>query len=193
MDSILNMPKLRNVLPHYVGSVNEHFQEWQDCLACRFGQNGGKKIFFRGYIPADVLYIGEAAGESEHSTGLPFVGPCGNPIDTIILQVAERLGMNYKWCICNSVLCSPFDESAQFTTPKLADVKCCQPRVLQFLSIVQPALVVRVGKVAEKLVLPGKSITIYHPSFMLRGDVDTAIKRAAYQIHQVLAPILGVK
>ena len=43
----------------------------------------------RGSIPFNVLFVGEAPGESEDVLGFPFVGPAGKLLDHIIKEIRD--------------------------------------------------------------------------------------------------------
>ena len=59
-------------------------EKWKDCRDCYLCETRNRIVFARGTIPADVLFLGEAPGESENVTGVPFDGPAGNLLDAII-------------------------------------------------------------------------------------------------------------
>lgn len=66
--------------------VTAHLDRWADCKFCPLHQNASQKVFFRGKIgwPNTILFIGEAPGEGEDHTGLPFVGDAGAILQEII-------------------------------------------------------------------------------------------------------------
>lgn len=57
-------------------------------------------VLARGSVPCDVLLIGEAPGESENVLGLPFIGPAGKLMDSV---VRDALGAIALCDACGSV------------------------------------------------------------------------------------------
>lgn len=157
-------------------------------------QTANKVCLARGSIPCDVLLVGEAPAESEDSLGVPFIGPAGHLLDRI---VSEGLPMHLRKAFTNIVGCIPRDETgAKFTEPDPLQIKACQPRLIEFVSICQPQLIVLVGKLAQKWFPrqkvnavdekvgwePPKYAEITHPAAILRNNIaaqewmtDTAI------------------
>lgn len=157
-----------------------------------------KRCLARGSIPADVLFVGEAPGESEDSLGVPFIGPAGHLLDRI---VAEGLPPHVRKAFTNIVGCIPRDETGmKFTEPDPAQIKVCQPRLIEFVNICQPQMIVLVGKLSQKwfpkkaLIKPNvgytggpcgtepKYVEMTHPAAILRNNIaaqewmiDTAI------------------
>ena len=61
-----------------------HCEKWQDGCGAEICELANKVVLCRGRLPCDVLFIGEAPGESENVIGLPFVGPAGKLLDKMI-------------------------------------------------------------------------------------------------------------
>jgi DNA polymerase len=60
-------------------------------------------------VPCDVLFIGEAPGESEDAIGIPFIGPAGHLLGRIIDEALQhfsqaiidtlRIGFTKSWLV----------------------------------------------------------------------------------------------
>ncbi len=190
-----DMPKFRAVIPALRVPLQQFMAKWGNCEKCSFGQLGGKKVHFRGYVNARVLFIGEAPGLSEHSSGLPFVGPAGEALDRIIVDAANKSGTDFTWCITNTVLCTPFDDEYELATPKLAQLGPCSFRLMEFIDLVRPELIVKVGLVAGRQIPEAvkykggsaKSVMIYHPSWCLhQNDQEFAEKKVMFDLSKHL-------
>lgn len=128
----------------------KHVRQWKDCAACPLASTRARICLARGDIPAEVLFIGEAPGASENSSGLPFVGPAGKVMDYII-QEAVTLSRPFRYCITNVVCCFPKDlETGQGRQPVKEEIKACAPRLKDLVWTVRPRLIVLVGDVAKK-------------------------------------------
>lgn len=154
----------------------QHARRWSNCRACSLCEGRDKVVVARGKIPADILFIGEAPGESENVIGIPFVGPAGKLLDRIIL---EATGDSLRCAFTNLVCCIPRDEDGGKTAePERESIIACEPRLREFIGIVNPRLVVCVGKLAAVNVRRARAglglgdtklVDITHPAAILRG------------------------
>lgn len=137
------------------------------CHLCEAAATRKHIVIGRGKIPAKLLFIGEAPGRTEDLFGEPFVGRSGRLLDEMLLE-AEIYDDYY---ITNAVLCRPTTADDQNREPTEQEVLNCMQHVCRLSDMVHPALVVFIGKVAEryyKKVFTGFNTTILHPSFVLR-------------------------
>ena len=164
-----------------------HVQNWKDCQECGLGQQRNRICLARGSVPADILFVGEAPGDSENVIGQPFVGPAGKLLDQIVrLSVGD-----YRTAYTNLVACLPRYDGA-LDEPDADDIKACSPRLKEFVEIVRPRLIVAVGALAASYLTGGtkhqikfkepiRTITITHPSAVLRANItqrELMIQRA---------------
>lgn len=80
-----------------VSLYSSHVERWKDCEGCSLRDRRTRVVLYRGKIPCDVLFIGEAPGESEDVVGVPFVGPAGKLLDAMIQEAFGRLTF-CAWC-----------------------------------------------------------------------------------------------
>lgn len=107
-----------------------------------------KVVMCRGKVPCDVLFVGEAPGESEDCLGVPFVGPAGKLLDRIIRNsVPDTL----RCALTNLVCCIPRnpDEGNKADEPLPEDILTCAPRLREFVALCKPQLIVTVGSIAR--------------------------------------------
>lgn len=166
----------------------------------------------RGRIPCDILFIGEAPGASEDVLGEPFIGPAGKLLDQIIWDALNPIGETgweacpYRVAFTNVVACIPFGEDGVKTSePPQEAIKACDERLVEFVRLCKPRLIVAVGLLSKKTIsgaaqfsLDGKSqpewlkhsdcldfLDIVHPAAILRADIakqSLAIKRCIVAI-----------
>lgn len=194
--------------------VQNHINKWNGCKLCPLGCQPelANYVFYRGHVPAEVVFIGEAPGSSENGTGFPFANPsaAGGVFDTILEGILQQFP-KLTWSVTNSVLCFPVNRNPQkkgdFRTPTNEEIKACSPRLMEFLRLCEPRLIVVMGQVAEKainMITMGfgvyeksnpRIIKIPHPSWMQRdeGRVDTEleIKRAVLNVTGVIRSLKG--
>lgn len=135
-------------------------------------------VFADGNPDSGLMFIGEAPGEDEDIQGLPFVGKSGQ----LLSYFLSEIGLTRKdYYITNIINWRP----PANRTPTSDEISLMLPFVKKHIEIIEPKLIVLVGSVALKALLPPhKSITaaqsnffeselgefyvIYHPSYALR-------------------------
>jgi len=131
-------------------------------------------VFARGTLPCEVLFIGEAPGDSEDILGKPFIGPAGKLLDKIIKE-SQEYSREYTYAITNLICCIPKGEENDKIEPPEKSVEACRPRLKEFIyKLAKPKLVITVGKYAQKyyatMVSDTTSEAIVHPAFILRAE-----------------------
>lgn len=159
----------------------QHVQRWK--AGCGSDQCGGKKVVLaRGQVPCDVLFVGEAPGPSENVVGQPFIGPAGRLLDEIIRQATADLPTKFRFAFTNVVGCMPAHQESvkKFDEPDDEQVEDCTPRLLEFIGLAKPRLLVMVGKTAADWLTAGykhsiphgvpNTLGMMHPAAILRGN-----------------------
>lgn len=167
----------------------KHKESWQGCTKCPLCYNRNHVVLCRGRIPADVLFMGEAPGESENIIGYPFVGPAGEEFDDIIESIEADYG-DFRYALTNTVACAPLEDDQTIREPKKEEMVSCFSRVTSLLRIVEPKLIVFLGRIAAKNRLPldryyesissrkermPKYLELVHPSAIIRQVPSTAV------------------
>lgn len=156
-----------------------HVQLWKKCHRCSLHRHRENVVLYRGSIPCQVLFTGEAPGESEDLSGFPFTGPAGSVLDSILAATVIKASLTYG--IANLIGCFPLDESDpsahEFRKPRATEMKACWPRLSDLIHHAKPSLIVTLGAMAESRIkassLKTRRINVYHPSYILRSDSDT--------------------
>lgn len=105
-------------------------------------------VMGRGNVDAPIHLIGEAPGEAESRTGLPFMGKAG--VD-VLNPILDELGIADKVYISNICRCRPPNNR----TPTTDETNVCsQLYLMRELAIVQPIIVVGLGGTAKKFLFP---------------------------------------
>ncbi len=178
--------------PLPVLTAYQQFRErWIDCTTCELCECRTKVVLARGRIPAEILFVGEAPGSSEDDVGIPFVpgAPAGRLLETIIdrsLGAENRLRATkgipiLRHCFTNLVCCIP-KINGEKSEPDDDHIQSCSPRLIEFVELVEPELIVCVGAQARDWLDPGyrhsvklerqvPMVSIDHPSYILRANV----------------------
>ena len=161
--------------------------KYENCDKCELHRVRRRIVLAKGTIPADVLICGEAPGPSENKIGVPFVGPAGNLLHRIIERAELNTGKDLTKCFTNIICCIPKSEenSKKFAQPPAYAIKACSPRLLEFVKLCQPRLIVLVGQLSAKytplcsenlweLGLPQipNRVEVLHPAAILRMKTD---------------------
>lgn len=188
-----------------------HKQEWENCQRCELCHTRQRVVLFRGVIPCDVLFIGEAPGRSEDSLGRPFIGPAGKLLDQIIERSFPHSeeadlpqGYALSYGITNLVGCIPLEGGKKTLEPSVEQIQSCAPRLQEIVEIAKPKLLVAVGNLARDWIdqkyaggvrlPPIPQIAITHPSAILRANIaqrGLLVQRAIVAIRDGVEEILS--
>lgn len=156
-------------------NYKQHRAKWDACTGCSLCTNRRRVVLYRGDLPADVLFIGEAPGTSEDDLGQPFVGPAGQLLNRIITNA--MFGRKVRLGFTNLVACIPLgDDGKKAVEPPADAIAACSTRLHECFSLANPKGLVFVGKLpssvlgAIKPYSEGLSTTITHPAAILRAE-----------------------
>ena len=160
-----------------------------DCSKCDISKYCNHKVTHyifshRPSIHIDILFIGEAPGESEYLNKEPFIGPAGICLREII---DESVPNDISFCITNSILCTPFTDESRYTirAPFLSEVKECAPHLQSLYRRLKPKYIVALGKVAEKAVISlAKTLPIPHYVHIVHPSKISQSKDYHYQFEK---------
>ena len=162
------------------------------CSACALCQGRKQAVLGVGDASAAWLFIGEGPGAEEDARGEPFVGPAGKLLDAMLAAIDLRRGEDVY--IANAVKCRPPNNR----TPEIAEISACAPYLKRQIALLQPRLIVLLGRAAAHAVLGnagplgalrgkpfeypasdcnGRRIPVvvtYHPAYLLRTLPDKA-------------------
>lgn len=186
-------------------TFKDHVKQWSNCTACDLCGGRRSVVLARGKLPCDVLFVGEAPGESEDVMGYPFAGPAGKLLDKMVrLALADCLQPGaacLRMAYTNLVACIPREDGRKAGEPPKAAIKACAPRLAQLGKLASPKLLVCVGQLTAKhapeaLQWPKGELpllAIVHPTAILRASVaqqSFAIERCIVQLKQAFDDLL---
>jgi DNA polymerase len=115
-----------------------------------------------GSPTADVMLVGEAPGASEDKQGRPFVGRAGKLLDELLAEAGLERGDVY---ITNVVKARPPGNR----DPRADEVAHWMPFLERELALVQPRLVIPLGRHALAHFAPGEKISQVHGQLIREG------------------------
>ena len=163
-----------------------HFKDLvkrSNCSQCELHRGRRNIVIDRGNPSSKVIVIGEAPGENEDIMGSAFVGRAGKLLDNIMKSI--NLDTEKDVLIANIVKCKPPGNRA----PVREEVNACLPYLHKQIDLVQPQVIVLLGAVALKHMIPEKGdfamaeeagtffasneypgvhfMVLYHPAYLL--------------------------
>ena len=150
----------------------------QNCENCPLGKKKTNLVFGVGNKKADIMFIGEAPGEKEDLSGIPFVGAAGKLLDRFLEAVDISRDDVY---IANILKCRP----PKNRDPLPEEEDACIDYLREQVRLINPTLIVCLGRIsAMRLIKPDFRITkehgvwferagkricaVYHPAALLR-------------------------
>jgi len=180
-------------------SLAELKNEVTQCTACSLHKTRQQIVFGEGCNETPLVCIGEAPGEEEDKSGLPFVGKAGQ----LLTKMLEAINIDRNNIyICNVLKCRP----PMNRDPNSDEVASCSGYLDRQLAILKPRYILALGRIAAKRLLKldytmaqfrtqmhdynGIPVLVtYHPSALLRNP---NWKQPAWEDLQKLQKLLGL-
>ena len=125
------------------------------CTRCPLHQGRIKSVPGEGPQDAEIMFIGEAPGFHEDQQGRPFVGASGRFLEELL----ESIGLTRDDVfIANVIKCRPPSNR----DPLPDEIKACKPLLDRQLELIQPKLVVTLGRFSMARAFPKARISRIH-------------------------------
>ncbi len=147
-----------------MSELSQLAEQIRACQRCRLAQTRHRAVPGEGPENAPVMLIGEGPGFHEDRQGRPFVGKSGELLDALLASIG--LGRSDVF-VANVVKCRPPDNR----DPLPDEIEACRPYLERQIELVQPRLVITLGRISMARYLPGQSITRIHGQIKQVGDV----------------------
>lgn len=161
----------------------------QSCQACGLCQGRQRAVPGSGHRQSRWMIVGDTPDEHEDKQGLPFVGPAGQLLDAMLAAMA--LTREADVYIANVIKCRP----PHNRNPEPAEVAQCRPYLQRQIELVQPDLILALGRFAAQTLLAGvvpdvdklplgklrgqvyrvdgrHVVVSYHPAYLLRSPAE---------------------
>jgi uracil-DNA glycosylase family 4 len=156
--------------------------------ACALRKTANHTVFAQGVAESDLMLIGEAPGDEEDRSGVPFCGPSGQLLDKMLAAIG--LSRQTNTYASNCVFWRPPGNRQ----PTSDELEICRPLVEKHIALVNPRILLLLGGTAAStflrdtrgiIRLRGQTYTyhnaylaaplpvhvIYHPSHLLRQPI----------------------
>lgn len=127
----------------------------QQNICPNLGKTSKNLVFGTGNPNASIVFIGEAPGKKEDETGLPFVGTAGKYLDSLLDGINLNRTDIY---ITNIVKYRPPNNR----DPLPKEKQDFMPFLFRQLEVIQPNIVVTLGRHSMESFLPGQTIGNRH-------------------------------
>lgn len=161
------------------------------CTACDLCRTRRQTVFGVGHAKAHWMLVGEAPGQQEDEQGEPFVGKAGQLLDQMLKAVGltrSAAPPEQQVYIANVLKCRPPGNR----NPEPAEVARCEPFLKRQVALVQPRLILAMGRFAVQSLLQSQEaigrlrghvhryegvplVVTYHPAYLLRNPQDKAL------------------
>jgi len=170
------------------------------CTRCSLYKQANNPVPGEGNANAKIMFIGEGPGYHEDRLGRPFVGQAGKLLDQLLLSI--KVGRKDVF-IGNMVKHRPPGNR----DPLPSEIAACEPFLEEQIKIIDPKIIVTLGRFSMNKFLPGEYISrihgqarfidftgkkrilipMYHPAAALRnGRIMKEIKEDFQKIPELL-------
>ena len=148
------------------------------CRLCEIAKTRTKVVPGEGAENAEIMFIGEAPGWNEDQQGRPFIGAAGQFLDELLASIKLKRADVY---IANVIKCRPPENR----DPLPAEIEAYKPYLTRQIAVIDPKLIVTLGRFSMNYFLPFAKIThdhgrplsidgrtifpVYHPAAALRS------------------------
>jgi len=152
--------------------------EVRRCTKCPLHRGRTNAVPGAGPIDADIMFIGEAPGFHEDQQGIPFVGRAGQFLNELLEQADIDRDNVF---ITNVIKCRPPGNR----DPKPDEVKACKPYLDEQIEILQPKVIVTLGRHSMARAFPNEKISQVHGQpRRVNGQIYFPMYHPAAALHQ---------
>jgi len=136
-------------------ALDELAKQIINCKNCGLCETAINAVPGEGNADSEIVFIGEAPGATEDQTGRPFVGRAGKLLEFMLGQIGYK--REDIW-IGNIIKHRPPDNR----DPMPEEIKACQPFLTRQLEIINPKIIVTLGRFAMNYFALDAKISLDH-------------------------------
>lgn len=125
------------------------------CRLCPLHVDRTNAVPGEGHPDTEVVFVGEGPGFNEDQQGRPFVGAAGGLLNELLKAIGWK---REEVFITNVVKCRP----PQNRDPEPSEIAACAPYLRRQLEVIDPGVVVTLGRHSLQTFMPGARIGGVH-------------------------------
>ncbi len=154
--------------------------EVRGCTRCRLSETRTNAVPGEGHPDTEVVFVGEGPGQNEDIQGRPFVGAAGRFLSELVRSVGW---LRDEVFITNVVKCRPPGNR----DPEPDAMAACAPYLKRQLTVLDPALVVTLGRFSLQTFMPDARIGAVHGTVRPIDPATGAAHAYAYAMYHPAA------
>lgn len=150
-----------------------------ECRKCALSKTRTNTVPGSGDANSEILFVGEAPGQKEDESGVPFCGAAGKFLEEMLASIGLSRDQVF---IANTLKCRPPDNR----DPEESEKEMCRPYLDRQVEIIKPKLIVCLGRHSVANFMPGAGgISQLHGKAVRRpnGQVYLALYHPAAALH----------
>ena len=151
-------------------ALEEIAAEVAACTRCPLHHQRTRAVPGEGHHDTEVVFVGEGPGYNEDQQGRPFVGAAGALLNELLRAIGWK---REEVFVTNVVKCRP----PANRDPDPTEIAACAPYLRRQLEVLDPALVVTLGRHSLGTFMPGARISGAHGTHR-PTDPDTGARAA---------------
>ena len=162
--------------------------EWKSCTKCDISKRCKNKIIYNGDVPSHIVFIGRSPSWVDDSIGVAFADEAGKLFRRICNETCPPwISFSFTYLTA----CAPLLPEGADREPSKKEILNCLPRVVSFLKIAKPLLIVQLGDTVtkaisyvsedlqlmrEKKLYTPMYLKLYEPSYIYRSGAEESVQ-----------------
>jgi uracil-DNA glycosylase len=163
-------------------ALDEIAVEVSSCTRCPLHKQRTRAVPGEGHPETEVVFVGEGPGYNEDREGRPFVGQAGGLLNELLKAIGWR---REEVFITNVVKCRPPGNR----DPEPNEIAACAPFLQRQLEVLDPAVVVTLGRHSLQTFMPGARISAAHGTARHTDPATGAQKATTYAMYHPAAAL----
>lgn len=170
-----------------IAALAELAEEVKKCQKCEISKYRTNAVFGEGNPYSKIMLIGEAPGKTEDETGRPFVGNAGKFLDSML----NAAGYSREDVYITNVIKTRPPENRD---PQITEIENCNCYLRKQIEIINPQIIVTLGRYSMGLFLPGVTISRVHGTPYLKDNrIYMPMYHPAATLHQPSLKEVAIK
>ncbi len=163
-------------------ALDEIAAEVAACTRCPLAAGRTRAVPGEGHPDTEVVFVGEGPGFNEDREGRPFVGAAGGLLNELLAAIGWQ---RQEVFITNVVKCRPPGNR----DPEPQEIAACAPFLRRQLEVLDPALVVTLGRHSLGTFMPGMRISAAHGTTRPTDPQTGAASAQTYALYHPAAAL----